>query len=172
MDLQETIVLRIQRESGSHLATNYEPKGLQWTSHASSERCQWRWWTPSEMVSRLDLVVLDSAAAEIDFRRLVSGFWHIGVFIKQRGGPWSTRGGHNPLGHAWAYWRALVLCPLLGAPPGAARAHHMSSGPSKISVKFPGIWTPFGIDFLQCKNMQKTATGTGHYVNRLVPKMI
>ena len=29
MDLQETIVLRIKQERGSHLATNYGPKGLQ-----------------------------------------------------------------------------------------------------------------------------------------------
>ena len=29
MDLQETIVLRIQRERGSHLTTAYEPVGLQ-----------------------------------------------------------------------------------------------------------------------------------------------
>ena len=29
MDLQETIVLRIKRERGSHLATNYGPVGLQ-----------------------------------------------------------------------------------------------------------------------------------------------
>ena len=27
MNLQETIVLRIQRERGTHLATNYGPKG-------------------------------------------------------------------------------------------------------------------------------------------------
>ena len=38
MDLQETIVLRIQRERGSHIATNYRPEGLQRTTHASSER--------------------------------------------------------------------------------------------------------------------------------------
>ena len=37
MDLQETIVLRIQRERGSHLATNYGPEGLQRTTQASSE---------------------------------------------------------------------------------------------------------------------------------------
>ena len=43
MDLQETIVLRIQRERGSHLATNYGPEGLQRTTHASSERHQWKW---------------------------------------------------------------------------------------------------------------------------------
>ena len=46
MDLQEIILLRIKRERGSHLATNYGPVGLQWTTHASSERHQWGWWTP------------------------------------------------------------------------------------------------------------------------------
>ena len=39
MDLQETIVLIIkrerERERGSHLATNYEPVGLQRTTHTS-----------------------------------------------------------------------------------------------------------------------------------------
>ena len=39
---------------------------------------------PSVMVSRLDLVFLDSAAAGIDFCRLPQGFWNIGVFIEQR----------------------------------------------------------------------------------------
>ena len=42
MDLQNTIVLRIQRERGSHLANNYGPEGLQRTTHASSERHQWK----------------------------------------------------------------------------------------------------------------------------------
>ena len=32
MDLQETIVLRIKRERGNHLATNYGPIGLQRTT--------------------------------------------------------------------------------------------------------------------------------------------
>ena len=43
MDLQETIVSRNQREIESHLASNYGPEGLQRTTHASSERHQWRW---------------------------------------------------------------------------------------------------------------------------------
>ena len=43
IDLQETIVLRIKRERGSHLATNYRPEGLQRTTHASLERHQWKW---------------------------------------------------------------------------------------------------------------------------------
>ena len=40
IDLQETIVLRIKRERGSHLATAYGPIGLWWTTHAPSERRQ------------------------------------------------------------------------------------------------------------------------------------
>ena len=170
MDLQETIVSRIQRPRESHLATNYGPEGLQITTHASSERHQWRWWTPSEMVCRLDLVVLDSAAVGWIFRQLPYGFWNIGVFIEQRGGPGGTRGGHNPPGRAWASWRALVGCASLRAPPGAARAHYVPSGPLKISVKFRGIWTPFDIDLLRCKKHGKTATDTWHYINKLVPK--
>ena len=43
MDLQETIVLSIKRERGSHLATSYGPEGLQKTTHASSERHQCKW---------------------------------------------------------------------------------------------------------------------------------
>ena len=42
--------------------------------------------------------------------------------------------------------------------------------PKKILQEFRCIWTPFDIDFLRCKNMQKTATVTWHYVNRLVAK--
>ena len=72
MDLQDTIVLRIKRERGIYLDTNYGPMEVV---------------NPSVMVSRLDMVVLDSTAAGIDFRRLPQGFWNIGVFIEQRGGP-------------------------------------------------------------------------------------
>ena len=68
MDLRETIVLRIKREKGSHLATNYGFVGLQRTTHASSERHPINMMNPSEMVSRLDLVFLKLAATGIDFR--------------------------------------------------------------------------------------------------------
>ena len=88
-----------------------------------------RMMNPSVMVSRLDLVVLEFAAAGIVFCQLPQGFWNIWVFIEQRGGPGGTRGGHNPPGRAWASWRALVGCPLLGTPPGATRARCVPSGP-------------------------------------------
>ena len=69
MDLQETIVLRIQRERESHLATNYGPEGLQIISRIIGE-APMEVLNPSVMVSRLDLVVLDSVVVGIDFRRL------------------------------------------------------------------------------------------------------
>ena len=72
---------------------------------------------PSVMVSRLDLVVLDSAASGIDFLRLPYGFWNIGVFIHQRGGLGGTRGGHNPPGRARRPMRAQGGCAPLGDLP-------------------------------------------------------
>ena len=62
------------------------------------------------------------------------------------------------------------VVPPSGHPSGTSLAHIVSFGPEKISKKFRYVWTPFGIDFLEVKNKQKTATGVGHYVNRLVPK--
>ena len=41
---------------------------------------------------------------------------------------------------------------------------------NKISKKFHYVWTPFVLIFCDVKNKQKTATGTGHWVKRLVPK--
>jgi hypothetical protein len=41
---------------------------------------------PPEMVSRLDLVVLELAAAGTIFRRLSRGFWDFWEFIERRGG--------------------------------------------------------------------------------------
>ena len=63
------------------------------------------------------------------------------------------RGGHNPPGCARGPWRALVGC----APPGAAQAHWIPSGPEKISKKLRGVWTLFDIDFLRCKKQAKNS---------------
>jgi hypothetical protein len=62
---------------------------------------------PFEMVSRLDLVVLELAVAGIVFRRLPEGFWDFRVFMELRGGGIGHRGGQHPLatpgacGAAW-----------------------------------------------------------------------
>ena len=91
-------------------------------------------------------------------------------FIAQRGSPGGTRAGHNPPGGAWASWRALVGCAILRAPLGAALAHYVSSGPKKSTKRF----TMFGLRLIlisrDVKIMQKTATDTWHYANRLAPK--
>ena len=129
MDLQETIVLRIQWERESHQATNYGPEGLQRTTHASSERHQWKWWTPPWWcldwiwwfwtLRRLDEYFVDHP------RVLV----FLGVFIEQRGGPGAHevgtthQGAPGPPGVPW--W----VVPSSGLPPGATRAQHLPSGP-------------------------------------------
>ena len=112
---------------------------------------------PSMTVSRLDLVVLDSAAAGIYFRRLPKGFWNIGVFIEQRGGSGGTRGGHNPPGRAWAPRRTLVGCAPLGAPLWYFLGRSCVFRSKKISKKFHCVWTLFGIDFLRSKKQAKNS---------------
>ena len=103
---------------------------------------------PSMLVSRLDLVVLELAAAGIDFRCLRWGFWNILVFIEQRGGSGGHRGGHNPPGRACASPRALVSCAHLGVPLpyffGPLDVFWSKKNHKNLSC----IWTLFGIDFL------------------------
>ena len=129
-----------------------------------------RMMNPSVMVSRLDMVFLELAAAGIDFCRLPQGFWNFGVFIVQRGRAGGHRGGHNPPGHAWASRHALVSCAHLGLPLW------YFFGPLDVfwSKKVHKSFTAFGLClvfiFCELKNKQKIASGTRHYINRLVPK--
>ena len=70
MDLQETIVLRIQLERGIHLATNYGPEGLQrilmhdqrGTNGGGEPHprwcLDWIWWFWN--LRRLELIFVDS----------------------------------------------------------------------------------------------------------------
>ena len=57
-------------------------------------------------------------------------FWGIYRAKRRSGG---TRGGHNPPGCAR---RTLIGCAPLGAPPGAALAHRVPSGPKKSPKSF------------------------------------
>jgi hypothetical protein len=54
----------------------------------------------SKKASRLDLVVLELAAAGKVFRRLPSGFWDFRVFIEVIVGGEASRGHHYPSGCA------------------------------------------------------------------------
>ena len=71
MDLQETIVLRIKRER-ERKPSSYKLRTRRSTKNYSRiiGEAPMEVVNPSMMVSRLDLVVLDSAAAGIDFRQL------------------------------------------------------------------------------------------------------
>ena len=62
MDLQEILVFIIKRERGSHLATNYRPRRSTKNYSRIIGEAPMEVVNPSMMVSRLDLVVLDSAA--------------------------------------------------------------------------------------------------------------
>ena len=97
---------------------------------------------PSMTVSRLDLVVLDFAAAGSIFRRLIV------VFIDQRGGSGGTRGGQHPLGRAWTSWCALVGAAPLEQPLGCLLGPLAFFWPKKILQELHCVWTPFDIDFL------------------------
>jgi hypothetical protein len=55
-------------------------------------------------------------------------------------------------------------------PLGASPAHWMSSGPKKSTKSFAMFGLRLVLISCDVKNLQKTATGTWHYVNRLVPK--
>ena len=69
IDLQETILLRIKRERGIHLATNYRPQVYNEliTHHLTDTNEDDE---PLRDGVRLDLVALELAAAGIYFRRI------------------------------------------------------------------------------------------------------
>ena len=129
-----------------------------------------RMMNPSMMVFRLDLVVLDFAAAGWIFRWLPWGFWNIVVFIEQRGGAGGHRGGHSPLGRAWASRRTLVSCAHLGPPLWYFFDPLDVFWSQKIRKSFAAFGLRLVLISCNVKNMQKTVTSTWHYVNRLVPK--
>ena len=58
------------------------------------------------------------------------------------------------------------VVPPSGHPSGTSSAQVVPSGPEKISKKF----VAFGLRLVLIFCEAKKATGTGHYVNRLVPK--
>ena len=75
-------------------------------------------------------------------------------------------GAPGPPGAPW--WVVLPS----GLPSDTSLAHWMASGPKKSTKSFTAFGLCLILIFCDVKNKQKTTTGTGHYVNRLVPKMI
>ena len=76
----------------------------------------------------------------------------------------------NPLGCAWAPRRALVGC----TPSGHPQVLLWPIGGLLVHKKSTKSFAVFGLHLIliscDVKNKQKTATGTGNWVNRLVPK--
>ena len=64
----------------------------------------------------------------------------------------------------------LVGAAPLEQPPGASLAHWLSSSPKESSKSCVAFGLRLILIPYDVKNMQKTATRTGHYVNWLVPK--
>ena len=101
---------------------------------------------------------------------MLLGFWYFGVFREQRGGPGAPevgtthQGAPGPSGAPW--WVVLPS----EQPPGASSSHWLSSGPKESPKRFVAFGLHLVLISCDVKNMQKTSTGSCHYVNRLVPK--
>ena len=94
--------------------------------------------------------------------------------IRKAMGPGCTwgvpRGGHNPPGRAWPPGVPRWVVPPSGHPSGTSLAHPSCFGPKKSAKTFVAFGLRLVLIFCEVKDKQKTATSTGHHVNRLVPK--
>ena len=128
-----------------------------------------RMMNPSVMVFRLDLVVLELAAAGIESSTPLGFLEYWGIYR-------AKRRCRRPPRWAQPTWARLGLqAPLVGCDPlelpsGTFLAHWMSFGPKKSTKSFAAFGLRLVLISCDVKNMQKTATGTWHYVNRLLPK--
>ena len=125
---------------------------------------------PSMMVSRLDLGGSGLCGDWINISSTPLGFLeYLGIYrAKRRFG--GTQGGHNPTGRACAPWHALVGAAPLEQPLRCFLGPVAFFWPKKILQELRCIWTLLILISCDVKNMQNTATGTWHYVNRLLPK--
>ena len=96
------------------------------------------------MVSRLDLVVLDSAAAGSIFHRLPLGFGNIGVFIEQRGSLGAPeagtthQGAPGPPGAPW--WVVISSEHPPQAQSGPIRCLLVQKNLRKVSLRLDFVW--------------------------------
>ena len=122
---KKTYITRISKRS----ATNYAPVGLQRTTHASSERHQWRWWTPPWWfldwiwcfwnLRWLELIFVDSPR--------VSGI--LGYLYRKEAVQGSPEVGTTHLGAPGPPGTPWWVVPPSGQSLGATLAHQESSGP-------------------------------------------
>ena len=125
---------------------------------------------PSVMVFRLDLEVLELAAARCvfsDSSRISGIFENLQASEAVDRGPEEGTTHQGTLGDSGAPWWIVVSIAHLS---GTSLADWVSSGPKKISKKFRRDWTPFGIDILRSKKQAKTITGTLALCQQVSPK--
>ena len=129
IDLQEDrgeLCIEIQRERRSHLANNYGPEGLKWTTHTSPER-PWSWCTgppwsmppPAELRRRPQdgiSCIQKVAIVEIGFRGALGCFQGIWVYIGERSRSGEPRGAlkgggvpHCLVASLFLSWRPLQV---------------------------------------------------------------
>ena len=114
----------------------------------------------SALLRRLDQYFVDSP-------RVSRIFGYLQSKEVVQGAPEVGRTPQGALGPSHTPW--WVLLPS-SSPSGASLAHWLSSGPKNSSRSCVAFGIRLILISCDVKNMQKKATGTWHYVNRLVPK--
>jgi len=142
------------RERRSHLATNYGPVGLKWTTHESLEG-RWWWWrspptpksppagrregSPDEISRKRKL-----AAAEKYFRGSPDFLRNIWEFIGQRPRSGGGQGGHKPAHRRLPPGGGVGACGLPGAHLAWPKGPLIFFRSGKKSFRgFSSVWTPF-----------------------------
>ena len=97
-------------------------------------------------------------------------FWARRKPVGQESTRGAARGEQHPEGRARRLRCALVGAAPSRLPSGAFLAHWISFVPKKSSKSFVAFGLHLILISRDVKNMQKTATCTAHYVNRLVQK--
>ena len=84
------------------------------------------------------------------------------------------RGAHEGGGHALGGWaRPPTSCSLVSFLTCTPSLSGCFPSKNNFSRRFHSVSTPFDIPFLRnTETREKTGTGTGLWVNRLVPKII
>ena len=107
-----------------------------------------------ERASRLDLVVLELAAAWIVFRGLPCNLYNIWVFIELRGGGRDSCGPHYPPGHTRGLWRPGVSWALWASPlvlPSFPSCLLGRKNLQKVSLRLDSVWYGY------CANTSKNS---------------
>ena len=161
------------RERRSHLATNYGPVGLKWTTHESLEG-RWWWWrspptpksppagrregSPDEISRKRKL-----AAAEKYFRGSPDFLRNIWEFIGQRPRSGGGQGGHKPAHRRLPLVAEWGLVGSLEPTWLGPKAPWTSSVREKIiSGFFFRLDSVPKSDLKRVKNTEKTRTGAWH----------